>query len=97
VGNITSFTPINYSSTTDVSFSALWTTLPPLVQGWLGSTTGIDSGFVITTSLVKPEKPGRAGSGDVLITSTPEPASLTLLGSGLPAIGGFLRRKLRVK
>jgi PEP-CTERM motif len=34
---------------------------------------------------------------DVLRVVTPEPASLVLFGSGLLAIGGVLRRKLRLK
>ena len=94
LGHITSFSVANGKSTTDLSFTAVWPTLPPLVQAFLGTKTGIDSGFVITSSLVTSKKGGKAASGDVLITSTPEPASLALFGSGLLAIGGVLRRKL---
>jgi hypothetical protein len=90
LGELTGFFVNSGKSTTDFSFTAVWPTLPPLVQAYLGSATGIDSGFVITTS-----RNGKAASADVLITSTPEPASLALFGSGLLAIGGFLRRKLR--
>jgi len=94
LGNINSFSVINGLSTTDLSFTATWSTLPPLVQTFLGSKTGIDSGSVITSSVVKVGEAGKAASGDILITPTPEPASLALFGSGLLAIGGALRRKL---
>jgi len=97
LGDITSWSVSNGSSSTDLSFVAVWPTLPPLVQAFLGSKTGLDSGLVITSSLVTPCKGGKAASGDVLITPTPEPASLALFGSGLLAIGGALRRKLRRK
>ena len=97
LGDITSWSVTNGVKTSDVSFTAVWPTLPPLVQAFLGSKTGIDSGFVITSSLVTLKRGGKAASGDILITSTPEPASLALFGSGLLAIGGALRRKLRRK
>ena len=97
LGDITSFSVLNGKTTTDISFTAVWPTLPSKVQLFLGSKTGIDSGFVITSSLVTSKKGGKAASGDVLVTSTPEPASLALFGSGLLAIGGVLRRKLRRK
>jgi hypothetical protein len=97
VGDITSFTVLNGKSTSDLSFTAVWPTLPPLVQTFLGTKSGIDSGSVITLSLITPKKGGKAASGDVVITPTPEPASLALFGSGLLALGGALRRKLRRK
>jgi hypothetical protein len=62
------------------------------VQAQLGTSTGTDSGFVIYLN-----KTGAAQSVDVLITPnvspTPEPASMLLVGSGLLAIGGLLRRR----
>jgi hypothetical protein len=97
LGDITSFSVLNGKTTSDLAFTAVWPTLPPLVQKFLGSKTGLDSGFVITSSLITKKSGGKAASGDVLITSTPEPASLALFGSGLLAIGGALRRKLRRK
>jgi len=97
VGDITSWSVGNGQNSTDLSFVAVWPTLPPLVQAFLGSKTGLDSGFVITSSVVTSRKAGKATSGDVLIEPTPEPASLALFGSGLLAIGGALRRKLRRK
>ena len=97
LGDIASWSETNGKTTTDFSFTAVWPTLPPIVQTFLGSKTGIDSGFVITSSLVTSRKGGKAASGDILITSTPEPASLALFGSGLLAISSALRRKLRRK
>ena len=97
LGDINSFSVTAGKSTTDLSFTATWPTLPPLVQTFLGSSAGIDSGFVITSSVVTSTKPGEAASGDILITPTPEPGSLALFGSGLLAIGGALRRRLRRK
>jgi hypothetical protein len=97
LGDIVSWSASNGVKTTDLSFTAVWPTLPSAVQTFLGSKTGIDSGFVITSSLVSGCGGGKAASGDILITSTPEPASLALFGSGLLAIGSVLRRKLRRK
>ena len=73
-----------------VSFTADWPTLPAAVQAKLGTPTGLDGGSVIYLKTGIPA----AQSVDVLITPTPEPGSLLLLGSGLVGIGGFLRRKL---
>ena len=84
VGHITAFTTLPGV----ISFKADWTSLPPIVQAKLGTPTGTDSGSVIYL------KGLGAQSVDVLITPTPEPGSLLLLGSGLVGIGGFLRRKL---
>jgi hypothetical protein len=62
------------------------------VQKQLGTSTGMDSGFVIYLTSTRD-----AQSVDVLITPrispTPEPASMLLVGSGLLAIGGLLRRR----
>jgi len=89
VGDITSFGVTKGKTTTDVSFTADWPKLPPLVQTDLGSPTGTDSGSVIALTFAR-----TARSVDVLITPTPEPGSVALFSSGLLAVGGFLRRKL---
>ena len=89
VGEMTGFSTMSGHTTTDVSFTAVWPTIPPLVQAQLGSLTGTDSGFVIAL-----KGTGSAQSVDVLITSTPEPGSLAMLFAGLAAIGASLRRRL---
>jgi len=88
IGSILSSFSSSGGSTTGVFLVANWPTLPASVQTQLGSMTGMDSAFAIylTTS-------GVAQSVDVLITPTPEPASMLLVGTGLLAIGGFLRKR----
>jgi hypothetical protein len=88
IGKIVSFASSFGGSSADFSLVADWPTLPAAVQKQLGTPTGMDSGFVIYLTST-----GTAQSVDVLITPTPEPASMLLLGSGLLAIGGLLRRR----
>jgi hypothetical protein len=88
-GQITSFNVTQGQSTIDLSVIATWPTLPPDVQTFLGSSTGIDSGFVIMTMQ------GSAQSTDMLITPTPEPSPLGLFSAGLLVMGAVLCRKLR--
>ena len=59
-----------------------------------GPVTGaIDAAL---TSKLNSDRLRLTGSGDMILnTPTPEPGSLALVGSGLLAVGGFLRRKLR--
>lgn len=92
IGKIISFASSFGGTSTDFSLVADWPTLPTAVQTQLGTSTGMDSGFVIYLT-----SNGAAQSVDVLITPrispTPEPASMLLVGSGLLAIGGLLRRR----
>lgn len=94
VGVINSVISASGSTTTDISFTADWPSIPAAVQSLLGSPTGTDSGFVIELSST-----GAPQSVDVLITPdppapAPEPGSLALLGFGLAAFAGMRRRKL---
>ncbi len=89
LGYYSSFAVITGSTTTSVVFPAFWGTLPAAVQGFLGTSQGIDNTeitFVTATAAVT--------DVSITITPVPEPGSLTLFGSGLLAISGFLRRKL---
>lgn len=88
IGNIIASSTMGGGSTTGFSFIATWPTLPANVQAQLGTPTGTDSGFIIYLN-----SSGAAQSVDILITPTPEPASMLLVGTGLLAIGGFLRRR----
>jgi len=90
IGNIVSFGISGTGTTRDFSLAVSWPTLPASVQAQLGSPTGQDTGFVIYLT-----SSGLAQSVDVIITPTPEPASMFLVGTGLLAIGGLLRRKRR--
>jgi len=40
---------------------------------------------------------GATGSGTLLVTSTPEPASMILLGSGILGLGGAIRKRLKAQ
>jgi len=97
LGSISNFSVINGPSSTDLSFNGVLTTLPPLVQAFLGSKTADVTGTVITSSVVKPGSPGEAASVDLLImpvAPVAEPSSLLMFGSGVLAIGMGLHRKL---
>jgi hypothetical protein len=91
VGTIESGWSGSGSTTTDLSFSAFWGTLPADFAAFLGTPTGTDTGSVIYLT-----SSGSAESVDVLITPTPapEPASLLLLGAGLLVLAGMSRRKV---
>lgn len=86
----------------DINF-AVWAIFDPAIignptywtageQAWLSAAQSVDlsnydfSGFAVYTP-ISPTSPQE------MITKTPEPASMLLLGSGLMAIGGLLRRR----
>jgi len=84
VGTIVSYMGIGSS----VGLTANFTSLPASVQAQLGTATGSSTGFVIYIA-----KNGTAQSVDLLIAPTPEPTSMLLVGTGLLAIGGLLRKR----
>lgn len=88
IGTIITSGTMGGGPTTGFSFVASWPTLPAMVQTQLGSLTGIDTGFVIFLNST-----GAPQSVDVVIAPTPEPASMFLMGTGLLAIGGLLRKR----
>jgi PEP-CTERM motif len=88
IGTILSFSAMSLGSTSnDYTFVVKWPTLPAMVQAQLGTLTGVDSGFAIAL------KSGTSQSVDVLITPTPEPASMLIFGTGLLAIGLVIRKR----
>ena len=89
IGQITAFSVLTGKTTTGVSFTADWPTLPPIVQAELGTPTGVDTSFVIYVSTNR-----RPQSVDVFITPAPEPSSLLLLASVALGFGVLARRKL---
>jgi hypothetical protein len=90
VGHIISFSSSTGLTTDDFQFIADWPSLPSAVQAFLGSLTGVDSGFAIDLNST-----GKAMSVDFLISPTPEPTGMLLMGTGLLAIGGLLRKRLQ--
>ncbi len=72
-----------------IAAGATWNSLSSGVQTALGTTTGLDIALVGWS-----RSNGAADSVDISVLAVPEPSSLALLGSGLLAIGGILRRRL---
>jgi hypothetical protein len=86
-GDITSGGVLVGGSSTEISLFVNWTVLPLAAQEYLGDTSGSGTAGIGLVSL-------REHSTDVSIV-TPEPASFMLLGTGLLAVVGVLRRKQR--
>jgi len=87
-GTITNFSTNPGATTTGFYFNTNWRTLPAGFQTFLGSTIGLDQGFVIYNTAN-----GAATSSDIFITAAPEPGSAIMLGSGLLGLCGLFRRK----
>lgn len=89
--------PVTWSMTTLANGTHNYT-LTGTLSGWTGSGTavqGVTVQLTINTGKGFFNGSTRISSGDTNISATPEPGSLTLLGTGLIALGGLMRRKLK--
>lgn len=65
--------------------------------GTLSLTLALNQGVSLNASTGCGEGPcGHVNSGELTLTAVPEPGTLTLFGTGLLTVAGFLRRKLKV-
>src|ERR1700691_4324918 len=88
LGTIVGATPLSISGQTLLALSVDWTSLPTDFQTFLHESAGSSVGSVI---YLNPS--GVASSIDFTVTPTPEPATFLMLGTGLLALGGLVRRK----
>lgn len=89
--------PVTWTETTLANGTHNYT-LTGTLAGWTGSGTAVQGVTVqLTINTGKGFFNGSTtiSSGDTNIAATPEPGSLTLLGTGLLALGGLLRRKMK--
>ena len=89
--------PVTWTMTTLANGTHNYT-LTGTLSGWTGSGAAVQGVTVqLTVNTGKGFFNGstRISSGDTNIGTAPEPGSLTLLGTGLIALGGLVRRKLK--
>jgi hypothetical protein len=96
-GTIQSFT-VSSGTQTTLTLHVNWSSLPGVVQSFLGTPTGLNStAITLNVDIVTGTPTSNVNVSQVIlgILPTPEPISLTLFGSGLIMIGGVLRRRSR--
>lgn len=78
-------------------------TVDPLLLGFLGLPTGVTQYTGLMHMDISPTPlsfanggTGTVGSGDIHISSVPEPGTLAMFGSGLIGLAGVLRRKFNL-
>jgi hypothetical protein len=88
LGTIVGATPTSLGGQTLLALTVNWTSLPTDFQTFLNASAGSSVGSVIYLNST-----GTASSIDFTVTPTPEPGTLLMLGTGLLALGGLVRRK----
>ncbi|MGA8618475.1 MAG: PEP-CTERM sorting domain-containing protein [Candidatus Sulfotelmatobacter sp.] len=96
-GTFTSNTTWTPNGTVGVDGSIFYGLFGKVSGTWFNGATVSGSTFQMTVNAGKDGFTGSVGvaSGDTFITTTPEPGTLGLLGTGLVGLAGIVRKKLK--